>query len=67
MSLGSAIKRIFGGRLSPDEEEDVQEEYHAPDPGLSELEHRPADPQGIDLGTARHELEALKPPRDPNP
>ena len=65
MSLGSTIKRIFGGRLSPDDESDEQEEYGAPDPGVTDLK-RPADPYGGDLNAVEHELED-KGPRDPNP
>jgi hypothetical protein len=65
VTLGSAIKRIFGGRLSPDDESDQQEEYGAPDRGLTDLK-RPADPYGGDLHAVEHELED-KGPRDPNP
>jgi hypothetical protein len=65
VSLGSTIKRIFGGKASPDDESDEQEEYGAPDPGVTEL-RRPADPYGGDLNAVAHELED-KGPRDPNP
>lgn len=67
MSLASTLKRIFGGRVSPDDQSDEQEEFGAPDPGVTELRRRVADPYGGDLNAVAHELEDLKGPRDPNP
>ncbi len=67
MSLGTMIKRILGGSPSPDDESVEQEEFGAPDPGVADLEHRPSDPYGGDLGAVAHELEGFKAPPDPNP
>ena len=65
MSLGSVIKRIFGGSQSRDDESVEQEEFGAPDRGVADLHERVADPYGGDLGAVEHELEDK--PRDPNP
>jgi hypothetical protein len=67
MSLGDVIKRIFGGRPDPEEELVEQEEYGTPDPGVTELRSRPVDLRGGDVPGVVHELDELKPPRDPNP
>ena len=67
MSLGSVLKRIFGGRLTPEEELDEQEEYGAPDPGVTDLKTRPVDLRGGDVNAVEHELEDFERPRDPNP
>lgn len=67
MSLASTIKRIFGGRLSPDDESDEQEEYGAPDAGVTDLKRRPVDLRGGDVNAVERELDEFRRPRDPNP
>jgi hypothetical protein len=64
VSVGSVIKRIFGGSQSRDDESVEQEEFGAADRGVTDLRD-PKDPYGGDLGAVAHELEEK--PRDPNP
>jgi hypothetical protein len=65
VSVGSVIRRIFGGSQSRDDESVEQEEFGAADRGVTDLRDRPADAYGGDLGAVAHELEEK--PRDPNP
>jgi hypothetical protein len=65
MSLGDVIRRILGGSQSRDDESDEQEEYGAPDRGVTELKQRVADPYGGDINAVAHDLEDR--PSDPNP
>jgi hypothetical protein len=65
MSLANAIKRLFGGSESRDDEAEQQEEFGASDRGVADLKERVADPYGGDLGAVSHALEDR--PRDPNP
>ena len=50
MSIGSTIKKLFGGSESRDDESTQQEEFGAEDRGAADLHDRVADPYGGDLG-----------------
>ncbi len=68
MSIGSTIKKLFGGSESRDDESAQQEEFGADDRGTADLHDRVADPYGGDLGAVGHELhDDFSAPRDPNP
>ncbi len=68
MSIGSTIKKLFGGSESRDDESTQQEEFGAEDRGTADLHDRVADPYGGDLGAVGHELhDDFSAPRDPNP
>jgi hypothetical protein len=66
VSVGSVIRRIFGGSQSRDDESVEQEEYGATDRGVTDLKGRVADPYGGDINAVAHELQDDT-PRDPNP